>query len=451
MRRFVPTRGSATLGALMVTLLVLATATGCPPDGGSGTEGEGEGEGEGESTNVDLGCDADDACDDGLICDIPTATCVAGFDCSVNTTICGFCGDPGIDCGFGAADAFCDVDHGGICRRTKGACAPCTDDSECGEGSTGLASVCAGGFCAPGCGPCGDGFTCVAGGCQPIPNAGSCDGAILCADGTECPDGLTCSDGVCLDLCGSDVDCPLGQICQDSGPTQSTCVQGCPIGQTAIQDGQNKICHGDGRFGDPCPTPGETTGCPPSTECTASGACELAGCQSDAECPLARTYCDLPSATCVEGCNDAADCAAFELCENNQCKAQGCRGKESSCNNGEFCCGKELYTDASTCPAPVADGQCFLAEDPFCRTCEDDDDCSNIAEFGQGSFCYEITREDPETGEEINFGKFCSVGCRTNDDCPRGIRCIPNLPTPDGGEVSGCLEALCAGFADVRQ
>lgn len=438
------------LAMVFVSLVGLVSAC---PGGGADLGNEGEGEGEGETSSVDLGCDADDACDPGLICDLATATCVAGFDCSVNTTICGFCGSPDVDCGFGDAPSFCDEDAG-VCRRTKGACSACSADDECGVADSGLASVCQGGFCAPGCGPCADGFVCQDGGCAPLPgttDSGTCDGAILCADGTTCPDGLSCSDlGVCLKLCDGDVDCPVGTICQADGPTRHTCVAGCPFGAEVIQDGVPKICHGDGRFGDPCTTPGTTAGCPPSTECTATGACDLAGCQNDGECPLPRTFCDVDSATCVVGCNDGDDCGAFEECVDSQCRPQGCRSKNTSCNAGEFCCGQELFDDASTCPAPVADGECFLAPDPFCRTCADDNDCADITSFGVTSYCFELQRQDPATGEDVSLGKFCSVGCQTNDDCPRGIRCITDLPTPDGGTTQGCLEATCAGFADDR-
>jgi hypothetical protein len=66
------------------------------------------------------------------------------------------------------------------------------------------------------------------------------------------------------------------------------------------------------------------------------------------------------------------------------------------------------------------------------------------------SYCFELQRQDPATGEGVSLGKFCSVGCQSNDDCPRGIRCITDLPTPDGGTTQGCLEATCAGFADDR-
>ncbi len=430
---------------------VLFVSTACDEVVLGGNEGEGEGEGDGSNQTVDLGCDDDAGCADGLVCDLSTGDCVPGFDCSVNTSICGFCGAPDVDCGFGAAPAFCDVDHGGVCRRTKGACAPCVVDDECAAGSTGLDSRCSDGFCAPGCGACPAGFECSAGGCVPLPSAGTCQTAIACDEAT-CPDGLSCTElGVCLALCGGDVDCAPGDICSDAGAAAGTCVQGCPLGQHVNQDGVDKVCHSGGRFGDPCTTPGEQGNCQSGTECRSDGACELAGCQSDAECPLARTYCDIDSATCLDGCNDVDDCAAFELCTDHQCRAQGCRGKDTSCNLGEFCCGTELFADPSTCSSgsasgSVDDGACFLAGDPFCRACDDDEGCADIDSFSQSSFCYELTHQNPATGEDESLGKFCSTGCRDNDDCPRGLRCETALPTPDGGTTQGCIGTPCAGF-----
>ncbi len=435
--------------APLALLAVLVVAAGCPDDGAS--EGEGEaGEGEGEGQSVDVGCDADDACDAGLVCDIATGDCKAGLDCSANPGVCSFCGAPGTNCGFGDAAAFCDASGGDVCRRIKGACDVCDDDAECGVGTSGLPSVCSDGFCAPGCGPCATGFTCEAGGCVPIAQAGSCATAVHCADGATCPDGQTCSDfGVCLKLCTRDVECAAGSFCfLDAGPQQQTCIGGCALGDTVIQDGLNKICHGDGRFGDPCPTPGSADGCPEGTECLASGACERAGCQSSAECPLARTYCDLPTETCLDGCADANDCGAFELCgDDNQCQAQGCRSKDTSCELGQFCCGAELFADAAGCPADIDDGACFTAPDPFCRDCAEDADCADIDAFGFSSFCYELKRQNPDTGEDETIGKFCSTGCRDDLDCPRGVGCQTDLPTPeDGVTTQGCLDAICAGF-----
>ncbi len=339
-----------------------------------------------------------------------------------------------------------------MCRRAKGACGPCTDDVECAESSTGLPSVCAGGFCAPGCGACPAGFSCDAvgagHGCVPVGGSALCDGALSCAGGAACPDGQTCTGlDVCLALCSADADCPAGDICEtEPGPRQQQCVPGCPLGQHVSQDGVDLVCHADGHFAPPCPTEGSAAGCPTGTECDANGVCQRSGCQSDAECPLIRTFCDVASATCVDGCNSDDDCGSFEICgADGQCHPQGCRGKELSCDLGEFCCGTEVFDDPSTCPTGIPEGQCFVAPDPWCRTCESNDDCADLP-----SSCFELQRTD-QNGQQQSLGKFCAKPCTTNADCPRGVQCVDGLPTDqDGVTTSGCLDTLCAGIAASR-
>jgi hypothetical protein len=430
----------------------IAWAVACDPNAGNGTPDAGSPDAgrPGDGVPVDLGCAADEECGAGEICDLASGDCIAGLDCTQNPDACRFCGDPAVDCGFGTSPAYCS--NAGVCRRAQQACGACTDDAECAEAESGLPSVCSGGFCAPGCGACPPGFTCDGGGCVPVGGTEQCDGAITCRGGESCPDGQTCTGlGVCLPLCDDDGDCGPGTICElEPGPRQQQCVAGCPLGDVVLQDGVEKVCHADGRFGLPCPTEGSTTGCPGGTECDADGVCQRSGCQSDAECPLVRTYCDLASATCVDGCNSVDDCGAFELCEGGQCAVQGCRGKELSCDLGQWCCGKELFEDASTCPDGVLDGACFLAPDPWCRSCADNDDCADIQSFGQPSFCYELQRTD-ENGQSQSLGKFCSVGCTSNADCPRGLDCVQDLPTDqEGVTTSGCLDTLCPALAGAR-
>ncbi|HEY4220192.1 MAG TPA: hypothetical protein VGO62_02600, partial [Myxococcota bacterium] len=174
----------------------------------------------------------------------------------------------------------------------------------------------------------------------------------------------------------------------------------------------------------------------------------------DTECPLIRTFCDVATATCIDGCNSDDDCGAFETCAGGQCHAQGCRGKDVSCDLGQWCCGQEAFSDASTCPTGVADGACFVAPDPWCRSCSSNDDCSDIATspyaHGDPSFCFELQRTDA-SGNQVSIGKFCSVGCASNADCPRGLTCQTNLPTDqDGVTTSGCLDTICAGIAAGR-
>lgn len=433
----------------------MAAMIGCPPDTGPGNTNEPEpgvngdgGVGPGPGVNpIDLGCSEDGDCGAGEICDATTGECVAGFDCSQNPTICAFCGEPGTDCGFDG-EGYCDQDAG-VCRRSKQQCDACTVDAECGEGPN-FENKCVDGYCAAGCGPCPAGFQCQDGGCIPVPSAGSCETAISCREGEACPDGQRCSDlGICLSICENDGECPAGQICSlDPGPLLGTCINGCPARDTIQTGGGTQICHANGRYGPLCTRDGDCVGglvCEIET-----GFCQSPGCQTSQDCPLVRTYCDTATGECVEGCLEADDCAAFELCEEGACVQQGCRGKDVSCGLGQWCCGQEAFADASTCPADVEDGSCFIAPEPWCQTCEDDNDCAGIDAFGYASYCYELQEEDDQ-GNTVTLGKFCSVGCNSNADCPRGIQCILELPTPTEGETTqGCLDSRCAPLVEAR-
>lgn len=436
-------------------LTVLVLLAGCPAgsradaDRDAGTSGAGGG----PSTTVALGCTSDQACAVGEVCELSTKECKLGLDCSGNAGRCNFCGEGETDCGFGVAGAYCDA-AAGVCRRPLGACGACSGDAECGRNDVnGLPNRCVDGYCAQGCGQCPAGFVCTEGGCVPAQNAGSCATAVPCPDGTGCPDGTRCSDlGVCLAICDGDEECPSGRICWlEPGPLLGQCVDGCTKGDTRESGGQAEVCYANGRWGPPCPTPGSSQGCPSGFECEAQGVCVLPGCGSDADCSVARTYCDVTTRECVEGCNSDDDCGAFELCDTSAstCVKQGCRGKDVSCGFGEWCCGTDAYSDASSCPSGVDDGACFLTPDPFCRTCSDNDDCADIERFGYGSYCYELTRQDDQ-GNEVSLGKFCSVGCRTNADCPRGVQCQLELPADQGATTQGCIDAVCAGVAAAR-
>jgi hypothetical protein len=444
-------------------LAVLALAvTACPktPPGGSSSSGSGGTSGGTTSSGgFDAGflsnsCLRDQDCGAGRVCGEGDAGCVTGMTCVPGGAQCGECevGGRG-QCGFPRAPAYCDS-AAQTCRRILGSCEPCTHDEMCGENlQLGLPNVCVDygsgqRFCGLACSGanCSEGFACQSGACKVATSVGTCAGAVPCTAEADCPSGKHCTTyaadpprrGVCLGFCLQDAECPSGKICQGQpGAGFGTCIQGCPPGTTA---GSGQICHEWGRYGPTCPG----TPCPEGYDCKPTGFCQQAGCDNDDECPLVRTICDVPTRTCVPGCNDVEDCGAFELCQANTCVPQGCRGKDLSCNLGQFCCGKELYApEVQACPQGVEDGACFDMPDPFCRTCEDDDGCADIHNFGQPSHCYEIQIQDRDGGTQ-SLGKYCSVGCQGNADCPRGIGCR-DLQGPNGEAFKGCLDARCAG------
>jgi hypothetical protein len=153
---------------------------------------------------------------------------------------------------------------------------------------------------------------------------------------------------------------------------------------------------------------------------------------------------------CIEGCANDTDCNAFETCDAGTCVTKGCTNKDSSCDLGQWCCGAERFADSSTCPSTMSAGQCFNAPDPWCRVCNSNDDCANIHELGLPSFCYEVDGPGPN-GQSQSLGKFCSVGCHSNADCPRGLACQTDLPTDQSGvTTSGCLDVRCPAIAGAR-
>lgn len=459
--------------------LALAALTGCPPGGQQGADAGGS-EDAGPVNTVIPSCNYDTDCGIGEICNDASHRCVAGHDCSgASATVCGFCDDGSVDCGFGQFQAICDG-NAGVCRRIHTSCQPCHSDGECTPDDAMDMNKCLqyddGQFCGVNCAvshSCPRGFFCdpLDEVCHLSPDLGRCSDAVGCTAATEggiCPTGTYCSTrdfpdrtGVCLAVCLTDDDCVAPQICRtDPGDGYGLCADGCsPFGP--LTSDRSLMCHENGRRGDSCANNADcltitgTAGfecvmeagpCDPTPGCT-RGWCASAGCQSSAECPLPRTYCDTSTSECIDGCGDSGDCGAFEVCESHACHAQPCRGKDLSCNLEQWCCGKELYDGSSVpehmpCPDGVAFGACFPMQDPYCRQCEDNDGCSDIDQFGYASYCFELKKQDAQ-GNEVSLGKYCSVGCETNADCPRGIQCVQDLPDGNGGTVKGCIDARC--------
>ncbi len=134
--------------------------------------------------------------------------------------------------------------------------------------------------------------------------------------------------------------------------------------------------------------------------CTDSSTVTGGACESDLQCPLAGTRCDVDAARCV--------CATDEACEAGSfCNSAGVCQVQSGCSTNAECREADTYCDLTTgeClagPSLVVGANCGLATHcPFGTLCE------------AGS---------------------CVAGCFDDGDCPLGIACI------DGA----CTEGVCS-------
>lgn len=124
------------------------------------------------------------------------------------------------------------------------------------------------------------------------------------------------------------------------------------------------------------------------------GSCEAVECVSSESCDL-RSFCDLNSYTCRDGCEEDADCVAGELCDTevHQCAPYGCRDTQLDCYYNEVCV--------------QSSGWCELDPDPHCKPCTSDAVC------GEGN-CFQF-----DTAAQT----YCLLYCDSNEDCPRGYEC----------------------------
>ncbi len=244
---------------------------------------------------------------------------------------------------------------GTICSTATGLC-----QTACFEGG------CASGFA------CASDSTCVEAACLSV----ACAAGTLCragacvapCEGAVCPAGRVCSGGACLDPC-------LGVVC----PTNQVCLAG---------------------------TPGATTLCGPSCNCT-----ELAA----PLCPTGRA-CDARTGTptaglCVDPGCESATCAASETCTAGAC-VDACAGV--TCPVGQWCTGGECVPDRCasvrcTGSDVCRDGVCFSACDGV--TCPAEQLCRDG-----------VCVPDPCSGVVCGDGERCLAGT-----------CVPSSPTDDGG------------------
>ena len=267
--------------------------------------------------------------------------------CSFSTGYCGFCHN----------NADCD---GLTCASATGVCNGC--DGNFGSGTTNAclapAPFCNGGACLPACqrdSDCGSSQFCAGAsvgnpsGCQPLiangqPVPGGCTGtskAHCATDACDASDnkcGLALGDGTCSTLaqcragvciasggnsgkcksCANDHDCttPAATACDTStnqcvqctSANNSACTSSTPI---CVQK-TCAACTGDNGSG-------AVAACPTAANpfCDATGACRA--CSSNAECTTGThqgSICDAATGACGTACNNDADCAAGNWCNN---------------------------------------------------------------------------------------------------------------------------------------
>ena len=245
--------------------------------------------------------------------------------------------------------------------------------------------------CGGSCGSCAQGYGCVNGQCQCVPD---------------------CSDKQCGEPDG------CGGKCQCSGE-QDVCIEGACL---CIPNCSGKECGSDGCDGS-CGICSVGLGCEDG-KCTCIPNCEGKECGSDG--------CDGSCGECQEGevCDGGVCCEPD--CEGKVCGDDGCGGSCGECGGDQFACYQ---------------GQCFCAPQcPLGVECGDDMCGGTCGECPDNHICKD---GKCECQPDCKFKECGDDGCGGTcpGDCPEGYECQDNLcicvPDCEGKECgdSGCWES----------
>ena len=417
-------------------------------------------EGEGCPCTASSDCSADHLCKDGSCVACAPGECEEPSGCTV--TGC-------------AAGEMCDEATGECLSATAaGACQPCTNDSECGEGGWSCLPVGGSQVCLAPCGSsddCATGWTCWGGACTPA--SFKCLGCAV----NGCENGQVCdtSTGDCkaatpeCNACEYDWECGATGACHSISPGVRVCVPRCsantpcPGSSSCVDDPDSgyKVCKPQGASccfdANPanCPDPGEqcTPACGGSTPHCKLGIC--VECLSDNDCAGQNETCDSNTWTCVGagGCGgntpylneQTGECV--QCLSNDHCGGDTCNPQTNMCE-GDLC---------ATCAAPYP--ACTQVNgEYYCVQCTDDSYCGAGGTCNLETYSCEggtVTPTDPCTSDAdcdagvSGFSLYCGDDGLCHDEeggcdditayCLNGNECSDLLSLLGGGALPGGL------------
>jgi hypothetical protein len=391
----------------ILSIAMLALASGCSSSGTVGTEPAGDSGRPGDKgevaswsmpdTNVVIPLDGGGAC-------ISSCTVAGGQYCGVIGNNC----SGTLDCGACPAGVSC---LGGICATganyDAGALTSCnvTGGTYCGDIGNGVGGKLS-------CGACPIGWSCTKGLCTGDP--------ATCVQ-RQCGTGASKYCGTIGDDCGHAKDC--GICAADQVCTNNQCVpaKGCMATTCSPTGGQ--YC--GGILGDGC---GSSITC---GDCTTPGwTCQGHLCKGGAACPRivcgagAGKYCGTIGDGCG-GSNVCGDCIAGEVCKNSQCQPAICTPLTCNPTGGQYCGGQlgDGCGGVLNCTAACQAG--WNCVDHLCvggLTCQPLAVCTNGTPF---NYCGNV---GDGCGGILHCGNDCAAGqvCDTTTGlCMGDATCVP--------------------------
>lgn len=396
-------------------------------------------------------------CPDEIATNQPKPNCMIDANCD-DGQVCadGFCTEGSVGC---AGNVDCDA---GLVCRSNGAgrsCVPPVEGGECGSdadcATTDLCTATLPGDEAD----CLVSLECA----NAEPDAG-CDEACYghcisrpsCVDDGDCEVTERCDGEVCLPIgdCDADSDCPttaacIAGVCTDNG--DCTADDDC--------DGSQSCVDGDCVRNDDCSA---DVDCPADQRCVEGVCLRRPACLADDECAFDER-CDLSNdgGTCVVigGCLDVDDCGAAPgvACLDGVCTRAPC-GRDSECDDGQFCNGAETCNPRVGCASGTAPTTVGL---PACANESCDEVNDRLVLTAVNSRCADAS---PCTDDVCDVALGCANPENTfvpaagpAGDCVRTV-CQAGAVTvvPDNGEVptvqgplTDCRTSVCLGGISV--